>query len=140
MQTEFSQLSAEEEIKHISKAPSPDEKFVSQVLEHIHAHIDDESYDRDALAADMGTSASTLYNKLRSITGMNVSAFIRDVRMKEARRLGMENPNLRVSDLAYSVGFHDPRYFATCFKKQFGTQPKEFLESLQNLKQGGQEK
>ena len=83
----------------------------------------------------MGTSASTLYNKLRSITGMNVSTFIRDVRMKEARRLGIENPNLRVSDLAYSVGFHDPRYFATCFKKQFGTQPKEFLESLQNSKQ-----
>ena len=140
MQTEFSQLSEEEEIKHISKAPSPDELFVNQVLEHIHAHIDDETYDRDSLAGDMGTSASTLYNKLRSITGMNVSAFIRDVRMKEARRLGMENPNLRVSDLAYSVGFHDPRYFATCFKKQFGTQPKEFLESLQHLKREEQGK
>ena len=135
MQTEFSQLSAEEEISHIAKAPSPDEKFVNQVLQHIHEHIDDETYDRDSLAADMGTSASTLYNKLRSITGMNVSTFIRDVRMKEARRLGMENPTLRVSDLAYSVGFRDPRYFATCFKKQFGTQPKEFLESLLNLKQ-----
>ena len=140
MQTEYSQLSAEEEAKHIAKTPSPDESFVNHVLEHIHKHIDDESYDRDALAADMGTSASTLYNKLRSITGMNVSAFIRDVRMKEARRLGMENPNLRVSDLAYSVGFHDPRYFATCFKKQFGTQPKEFLESLQNSKSKGQGK
>ena len=140
MQAEYSQLSAEEEISHIAKVPSPDEKFVTQVLEHIHKHIDDESYDRDALASDMGTSASTLYNKLRSITGMNVSAFIRDVRMKEARRLGMENPNLRVSDLAYSVGFHDPRYFATCFKKQFGTQPKEFLESLQNLRREEQGK
>lgn len=140
MQAEYSQLSAEEEISHIAKVPSPDEKFVNQVLEHIHKHIDDESYDRDALASDMGTSASTLYNKLRSITGMNVSAFIRDVRMKEARRLGMENPNLRVSDLAYSVGFHDPRYFATCFKKQFGTQPKEFLESLQNLRREEQGK
>ena len=137
MQTEFSQFSAEEEVKHIAKAPSPDEAFVNQVLANIHKHIDDESYDRDALAADMGTSASTLYNKLRSITGMNVSAFIRDVRMKEARRLGMENPNLRVSDLAYSVGFHDPRYFATCFKKQFGIQPKEFLEGLLNSKQKG---
>lgn len=140
MQAEYSQLSAEEEISHIAKVPSPDEKFVNQVLEHIHKHIDDESYDRDALASDMGTSASTLYNKLRSITGMNVSAFIRDVRMKEARRLGMENPDLRVSDLAYSVGFHDPRYFATCFKKQFGTQPKEFLESLQNLRREEQGK
>ena len=131
MQTELSQMTEEEVVKTIAKVPSSDEIFVNQVLELVHAHIDDESYDRDALAADMGASASTLYNKLRSITGMHVSAFIRDVRMKEAKRLAMANPNLRVSDLAYSVGFHDPRYFATCFKKQFGTQPKEFLESLQ---------
>jgi CheY-like chemotaxis protein len=136
MQTEFSQLTAEEEKQHIANVPSPDEKFVNQVMELIHKHIDDESYDRDALAADMGASASTLYNKLRSITGMHVSAFIRDVRMKEARRRAIENPKLRVSDLAYSVGFHDPRYFATCFKKQFGTQPKEFLESLQQIAPG----
>ena len=130
MQTELSQMTEEEVVKTIAKTPSPDEIFVNQALELVHAHIDDESYDRDALAADMGASASTLYNKLRSITGMHVSAFIRDIRMKEAKRLAMANPNLRVSDLAYSVGFHDPRYFATCFKKQFGTQPKEFLESL----------
>ena len=136
MQTEFSQLTAEEEKQHIANAPSPDEKFVNQVMDLVHKHIDDESYDRDALAADMGASASTLYNKLRSITGMHVSAFIRDVRMKEARRMAIENPKLRVSDLAYSVGFHDPRYFATCFKKQFGTQPKEFLESLQQIAPG----
>jgi DNA-binding response OmpR family regulator len=135
MQTELSQMTEEEVIKTIAKVPSSDEIFVNQVLELVHAHIDDESYDRDALAADMGASASTLYNKLRSITGMHVSAFIRDVRMKEAKRLAMANPNLRVSDLAYSVGFHDPRYFATCFKKQFGTQPKEFLESLQKEEQ-----
>ncbi len=130
MQKEFSQLTAEEEKQHIANAPSPDEIFVNQVMALVHKHIDDESYDRDALAADMGASASTLYNKLRSITGMHVSAFIRDVRMKEARRMAIDNPKLRVSDLAYSVGFHDPRYFATCFKKQFGIQPKEFLESL----------
>ena len=130
MQTEYSQMPEEEERQTITKAPNPDEVFVSQALEFVHKHINDESYDRDALAADMGASASTLYNKLRSITGMHVSAFIRDVRMKEAKRKAMENPRLRVSDLAYSVGFHDPRYFATCFKKQFGTPPKEFLESL----------
>ena len=106
MQTEFSQLTAEEEKQHIANVPSPDEKFVKQVMDLVHKHIDDESYDRDALAADMGASASTLYNKLRSITGMHVSAFIRDIRMKEARRMAIENPKLRVSDLAYSVGFH----------------------------------
>ena len=131
MQTEFSQESAEDTRQKVAKPLTPDEIFLNRVLDFVHQHVADEDYDRDALAADMGASASTLYNKLRAITGMNVSAFIRDVRMKEARRMAEENPNLRVSDLAYSVGFHDPRYFSTCFKKQFGIQPKEFLDSLQ---------
>ena len=78
----------------------------------------------------MGASASTIYNKLRSITGLNVSSFIRDVRLKEARRLAQADPTFRVSDLAYKVGFRDPRYFSTCFKKQFGMQPKEYMETL----------
>ena len=79
----------------------------------------------------MGTSASTLYNKLRSITGMNVSAFIRDIRMKEARHLAETEQDLRVSDLAYKVGFKDPKYFSTCFKKEFGLQPSEFIEQME---------
>ena len=131
MQAEFSQESAEDTRQKVAKPLTPDEIFLNRVLGFVHQHLADEDYDRDALAADIGASASTLYNKLRAITGMNVSAFIRDVRMKEARRMAEENPNLRVSDLAYNVGFHDPRYFSTCFKKQFGIQPKEFLDSLQ---------
>ena len=120
----------EEPQEEVLYAPTPDELFMQRARQQVLNHLEDDDYDRDALASDMGASASTLYNKLRSITGMHVSAFIRDVRMKEARRMAIENPQLRVSDLAYSVGFHDPRYFATCFKKQFGIQPKEFLESL----------
>ncbi len=131
MQAEFSQESTEDTRQKVAKPLTPDEIFLNRVLDFVHQHLSDEDYDRDALAADIGASASTLYNKLRAITGMNVSAFIRDVRMKEARRMAEENPNLRVSDLAYNVGFHDPRYFSTCFKKQFGIQPKEFLDSLQ---------
>ena len=131
IQLESPQLPPETEESSEPEAPlTPDELFVQRVLEMVHAHLDDEDYDRDTLAADIGASPSTLYNKLRAVTGMNVSAFIRDVRMKEAKRLAEQNPNMRVSDLAYRVGFHDPRYFATCFKKQFGIQPKEFLESL----------
>lgn len=91
------------------------------------AHLSDADFDRDAFAAEMGASASTLYNRLRSLTGMNVTAFIRDIRMKEARRLAEKQPDLRVSDLAYKVGFRDPKYFATCFKKEFGIQPSELL-------------
>lgn len=109
---------------------TPEQLFLEKALSCVHEHLDDSSYDRDAFAADMGASSSTLYNKLRAITGMNVTNFIRDVRMKEARRLAEKDPSMRVSDLAYKVGFQDPKYFSTCFKKYYGIQPKEFMESL----------
>ena len=109
---------------------TPEQQFLEKALNCVHEHLDDSSYDRNTFAADMGASSSTLYNKLRAITGMNVNAFIRDVRMKEARRLAEKDPSIRISDLAYRVGFQDPKYFSTCFKKYYGIQPKEFMESL----------
>ena len=129
-QQEYASKIDDDEATKPEEAPTPEQEFLKRALDCVHAHLDDADYDRDAFAADMGASPSTLYNKLRAITGMNVSTFIRDIRMKEAYRLAKANPNLRVSDLAYRVGFQDPKYFSTCFKKQFGVQPKEFLESL----------
>ena len=111
---------------------SPDQKFLQRAIQCINDHIDDSDYDRDAFAADMGASASTLYNKLRAITGMNVTAFIREIRIKTACRMAKENPELRVSDIAYRVGFKDPKYFATTFKKVMNAQPKEYFEKLRS--------
>ena len=110
---------------------TPEELFVERARQFVLDHLEDEDYDREALAADMGSSSSTLYNKLRAINGMNVSAFIRDIRMQEAKRIATTTPDIRISDLAYRVGFRDPRYFSTCFKKHFGMLPTEFLDTLQ---------
>jgi len=134
MQSEQGQQTVEEMQGSVVKKKelSPEEIFINKAKNFVLQHLEDEDYDREALAADMGASSSTLYNKLRATTGMNVSMFIRDVRMKEAQNIAESNPNIRVSDLAYRVGFHDPRYFSTCFKKHFGIQPKEFLDSLQH--------
>ena len=107
-----------------------DELFLKKAHECIYNHLDDSDYNRDTFAADMGASPSTLYNKLRALTGMNVSNFIRDIRMKEAMRIIQKSPDIRISDLAYKVGFKDPKYFSTCFKKEFGIQPSEYAESL----------
>lgn len=113
------------------KEKTPEELFVERARQFVLDHLEDEDYDREALAADMGSSSSTLYNKLRAINGMNVSAFIRDIRMQEAKRIATTTPDIRISDLAYRVGFRDPRYFSTCFKKHFGMQPTEFIDTLQ---------
>ncbi len=106
---------------------SADEEFLQKAKECVMKHLTDSDFDREGFAAEMGASSSTLYNKLRQLTGMNINYFIRVIRMKEAKRLAESQPDLRVSDLAYMVGFKDPKYFATCFKKEFGIQPSEIL-------------
>ena len=133
LQREFRQQTAEETEQAIADASaSADQEFLSRAIKLVHDHMDDTEYDRDAFAADMGSSSSSLYNKLRSITGMNVSSFIRDIRLKEAKRLARQQPDIRISDLAYRVGFQDPKYFATTFKKEFGVTPTEYLDALKN--------
>ena len=130
IQQDFTKLFTLDSLEGVERELSPDEEFLRRARACVQKQLDNADYDRIAFAADMGASPSTLYNKLRSLTGMNVTTFIRDIRMKEAYRIARTNPGIRVSDLAYRVGFHDPKYFSTSFKKYFGTQPKEFLESL----------
>lgn len=114
----------------VDKPLTQDEEFLQRAINCVHEHIDDSDYGRETFAADMGASPSTLYNKLRILTGKNVSAFIRDIRLKKACQLAKTNPDWRVSDIAYRVGFKDPKYFATSFKKEMGIQPKEYFDKL----------
>ena len=129
---EFKQQTIEDVRTKSATMPSPDKEFLDKAIACVHKHIDDSGYDRETFASDMGMSSSSLYNKLRAVTGMNATSFIRDMRMKEACRLAKATPGIRVSDLAYSVGFKDPKYFATIFKKEFGMQPSEYIESIVN--------
>jgi DNA-binding response OmpR family regulator len=111
-----------------------DQEYLQRAIRCINENISDADYDRNAFAADMSSSVSTLYNKIRALTGKNVTTFVRDIRIKTACRLAKENPDLRVSDIAYRVGFRDPKYFATSFKRVMGTQPKEYFDHLRGVR------
>lgn len=107
---------------------SLDETFLQQAIDCIHRHLSDPMFDQQIFLNEMGTSKSTLYRKLKSLTGLNSSAFIRNIRLKAACRIMEEKQHIRISELAYAVGFNDPKYFSVCFKKEFGIQPSEYLE------------
>ena len=113
---------------------STDQEYLQRAIRCINEHLSDSDYDREAFATDMGSSVSSLYNKIRALTGKSVTNFIRDIRIKTACRLAKESPDLRVSDIAYQVGFRDPKYFATSFKRVMGIQPKEYFNQLRNQK------
>jgi YesN/AraC family two-component response regulator len=122
----FMSLTETEEVEqHYS---SPDELFVQKATECVKAHLADADYNRDSFARDMCVSSSTLYNKLRALTGQNIVGFITGIRLKEACKLLRQHPDMLISDLATRVGFNTPKYFSRCFVKEFGMSVREFIE------------
>ena len=105
-----------------------DENFLKKSVDCITAHIDDPDYSQTMFVEEMGISRSTLFRKLKSLTGLSYSAFVRNIRLKTACRIMQEKRNIRISELAYAVGFNDPKYFSLCFKKEFGMLPSEYIE------------
>ena len=104
---------------------------MQRAIDCVNRHLEDSDFDQPQFVEEMGTSKSTLYKKLKSLTGLNTSAFIRNIRLKAACRIMEEKgSSVRVSDLAYAVGFNDPKYFSSCFKKEFGMLPTEFLKKI----------
>lgn len=73
-------------------------------------------------------SKSVYIKKLKSLTGLTPSAFILNVRLTAACKLMDGRSKIRITDLAVAVGFNDPKYFSTCFKKKYGMTPKEYME------------
>ena len=109
---------------------SPEKIFVENVIAKIMEHITDSDYGREQLAADMCISSSSLYNKLRATTGQNITSFISSIRLKEACRILRQQPDIRINELSFRVGFSTPRYFSQCFKKEFGMTVKEYVEQM----------
>jgi len=95
-------------------------------------HLDDADYDREQFASDMCVSSSTLYNKLRALTGQNVTAFMNSIRLKEACSIVRQRPDISMTELSMEVGFNTPKYFTKLFKKEFGMLPREYVEQTEN--------
>ena len=105
----------------------PDENFVRKAVDCVRAHLADPDYDRDSFASDMCVSSSTLYNKLRALTGQNITGFISSIRLKEACRIAKAHPKITIGELSVKVGFNSPKYFSKCFKKEFGMLLKDYV-------------
>ena len=107
---------------------SLDEDFLKQAIDIVNKHLGDSEFEKSQFVDEMGTSRATLDRKLKSLTDLSTSAFIRNIRLKAACRILEEKKNVRISELAYAVGFNDPKYFSACFKKEFGMHPSEYKE------------
>ena len=107
---------------------SMDEDFLQRAIDCVNRHLDDPNFDQTQFLEEMNTTKSTFFRKLKSLTGLTYVSFIRNIRMKAACRIMEEKKHVRISELAYAVGYNDPRYFSSIFKKEIGMQPSEYME------------
>ena len=117
-------------LQFVSPITTEDKKFLQEAIACVHRHLDDSSFDVAQFVNEMATSRTNLHNRLKSMTGLNTTGFVRSLRLKAACHIMEKDPHIRISDLAYQVGFNDPKYFSLCFKKEFGMQPTEYLSQL----------
>ena len=130
--------------EHFQKEPSTslpqitsnpvDEKFLRRAVKTVEANMADYDYAMESFSSHMHMSRSTLYRKIKAVTGQSPSVFIRTIRLKHAAEL-LKTGQYNVSEVAYQVGFMEMTYFGRCFKKQFQCTPSEYIS--QNQAQNG---
>ena len=108
-----------------------EDSFAAKVIETVRALYKDPELDVPAFCTAMGMSKTLLNKRIQEAFGQAVGQFIRTYRLSVAREMILNNretKNLNISEIAYEVGFNDPKYFSRCFAKEFGTPPSSLTE------------
>ena len=106
-------------------AETTEERFLDNVRRTIEGHLEDESFDVEALALALGYSRSSLYRQLEGLVEASPAEIILGVRLERASQL-LENAERTVSEVAYGVGFKSVSHFSRRFKRRFGVSPTEY--------------
>ena len=109
---------------------SLDEKLIARAIDYVEKNIDRSDLSVEELSNELGMSRVHLYKKLTAITGRAPLEFIRVIRLKRAAQLLRES-QLNISEIAYSVGFNNPKYFSRYFKEEFNVLPSEYKNQNQ---------
>jgi signal transduction histidine kinase/ligand-binding sensor domain-containing protein/DNA-binding response OmpR family regulator len=107
---------------------SLDEKFLQKALKLVEKNIGNSEFSVEKMGKELGVSRGHLYNKLLALTGKTPMEFIRVMRLKRAAQL-LGKSQLTVSEIAFQVGFNEPKYFSRYFKEEFGVVPSEYAKN-----------
>jgi len=106
-----------------------DREFLKRAFHILEDHYMDYDFTIEQFAGELCISKSLLYKKLKAISGMAISDFISKYRINKSLELLREGL-LSISDIAYRVGFNDPKYFSRVFRKMMGMPPTEYTAHL----------
>lgn len=104
---------------------SYDQRFLENLQEVMDSHLIESDFSAEKFALALGMSRMQLHRKLKALTGLSTTEFIRSQRLKLAAQL-LKESDVNVSEVGYTVGFNNHSYFTKCFKEQFGVSPTTY--------------
>jgi AraC-like DNA-binding protein len=108
------------------KIPAEYSDFLSTCIRIVENHLDDDDFSIKVFTEEIGMSRSKLFRKIKSISGLSNSEFIRYIRLRKAAEL-MIQTDLQIKEIAFQIGFQDIKYFREQFYKLFEMNPSDFV-------------
>lgn len=106
-----------------------DNEFIHKINQLIEERLSSDKIDISYLSDKMCMSNSTLYRKMKALTGLSTNEYVRKIRMKHAEQYLLEG-KYNISEIAFKVGINNLFYFRQCFKEEFGCIPSEYLKEI----------
>lgn len=104
-----------------------DEQIIKRVMTWLEENVSDPEITVEQLAAYIGMGRTSMYNKIKGLTGKSPVELIQEFRMEKATYY-LKSGQFSVSETSYKVGFSDPGYFSRSFKKHFGMSPADYMK------------
>ena len=104
-----------------------DEQLMERIMKVVNKNLSNSDFNVDMLTQEVGISRAQLHRKMKEMTGIPTSEFIRNIRLEQAARL-LREQKINITQVAYTVGFSNLAHFSTIFRKHFGVSPSEFVE------------
>lgn len=118
----------EEDTSLEKELPKQENSFLVRIRDIIIENLDDDSFGIKELCSEMGMSRMQIHRKLKALIGKSTTDYINDIRLGKAIEM-LENEELNISEIAYSVGYSDPNYFSRVFQKKHNISPSQYRES-----------
>jgi signal transduction histidine kinase/DNA-binding response OmpR family regulator/ligand-binding sensor domain-containing protein len=106
-----------------------DKEFIDRAIALINDEMSNPEFSINDFCQSMAMSRSSIYNKIKTLTGQAPNDFIRIIRLNKAQEL-LKSRKYNISEVSTMIGFSDPKYFSTSFKKQFGISPSKYLDKI----------
>ncbi|MBH8559364.1 hybrid sensor histidine kinase/response regulator transcription factor [Hymenobacter negativus] len=121
-----SETAAEATVTTPVQVPAEAGAQLAQWEAQVAGHLANEQFGPAELAALLAMSERTLYRRLGKLAGLTPAAWLRELRLHQARQLLEAGDFGSVAAVADAVGFATAKYFSACYAERFGRLPSEY--------------